>query len=73
MRPSGTRASNALTAKLADGKHVFFLDIGPKLLESDGTLSRRVMPDLLHLSPRGYQIWADSIESEVARLMGEKK
>lgn len=29
-----------------------------------------IMPDLLHLSPKGYQIWADSIEEHVQRMMG---
>jgi len=30
------------------------------------------MPDLLHLSPKGYRIWADSIEPKVKELLGEK-
>jgi len=66
------RSSNAITAKLADGKQVFFLDIGKKFLEEDGTLPRRIMPDLLHLSQEGYRIWAAAIEAEVKKLMGEK-
>lgn len=61
--------TNALVAPLADGKSVFYLDIGPKFLAADGTLSKDIMPDLLHLSPQGYEIWATAIESEVARLM----
>lgn len=65
-------ASNTRTAKLADGKQVFFLDIGKKFLDDDGTLPRRIMPDLLHLSQEGYRIWAESIEVEVKKLMGEK-
>jgi lysophospholipase L1-like esterase len=65
--------TNEIVAKLADGKMVEYLDIGPKFLAEDGTLSRDIMPDLLHLSPQGYQIWADAIEEHVARMMGEKK
>jgi lysophospholipase L1-like esterase len=30
------------------------------------------MPDLLHLSPKGYQIWAESIEPAVAEALGPK-
>jgi len=30
------------------------------------------MPDYLHLSFDGYRIWAESIESKVAELLGEK-
>ena len=65
--------ANKLAAKLADGEHVFYLDIGPKFLAEDGTLSREIMPDLLHLSPKGYEIWASSIEPKVQELMGESK
>ncbi len=64
--------ANAIFAKLADGASVHYLDIGPKFLEDDGTLTREIMPDLLHLSEKGYTIWAESIEAKVAELMGEK-
>jgi beta-glucosidase len=57
--------------KFADGKAVHYLDIGPKFLEKDGTLSREIMPDLLHLSEKGYTIWAESIEAKLKELMGE--
>ncbi len=63
--------ANAIFAKLDDGKHVHYLDIGPKFLQDDGTLTREIMPDLLHLSPEGYTIWAESIEEKLAGLLGE--
>jgi beta-glucosidase len=44
--------ANAIFAKLADGKQVHYLDIGPKFLAKDGTLSREIMPDLLHLTKK---------------------
>jgi lysophospholipase L1-like esterase len=66
-------AANQIIAKLADDKNVFYLDIGKKFLHEDGTLSKDIMPDLLHLSPAGYEIWASSIEPTVARLMAEKE
>lgn len=64
-------AANKLIAPLADDQMVFFLDIGPKFLAPDGTLSKEIMPDLLHLSPQGYKIWADAIEKMIAALLGE--
>jgi len=64
--------TNEIISKLADGKMVFYLDIGPKLLQADGTLGKDVMPDLLHPGPKGYEIWAEAIEPTVAKLMGEK-
>jgi beta-glucosidase len=75
-KPNPQREKNAkaseIAAKLADGKMVYFLDIGPKFLTADGTLEKDIMPDLLHLSPKGYDIWAEAIEPKVAELMGEK-
>ncbi|WP_425615700.1 platelet-activating factor acetylhydrolase IB subunit [Anatilimnocola sp. NA78] len=65
-------AVNESIAKLADDKQVFFLDIGPKFLAEDGTLSKEIMPDLLHLNEKSYRIWAEAIEPKLAELMGEK-
>jgi lysophospholipase L1-like esterase len=65
--------ANKLIAKLADGKDVHYLDIGEKFLEADGTLSKQIMPDLLHLNEKSYTIWAEAIEPKVAELLGEKK
>jgi beta-glucosidase len=64
-------AANKLIAKLADDKRIFFMDINAKLLGADGMLATDIMPDRLHPSPKGYQIWADAIEPTVAKLMGE--
>lgn len=76
-KPNAQREKNAqaslLASEVADGENVYFLDIGPAFLNDDGTLSKDVMPDYLHLSPKGYQIWAESIEPKVAELLGEKK
>lgn len=60
---------NSIISKLDDGKHVFFLDIGAKFLEPDGSLTKEIMPDFLHLSQKGYQIWADAISPKLAELM----
>ncbi len=64
--------ANAIIQKLADGKMIHYLDIGPKFLAADGGLSREVMPDLLHLNEKSYRTWAESIEPKVKELMGEK-
>ncbi len=60
---------NPLLAKLADGRQVVFQDIGPALMNADGTLSPELLPDLLHLSEKGYGLWAQRIEPTLARLM----
>jgi len=76
-RPSGKLGAaneklkqvNAIIAKLDDGKSVFFLDIGGSFPVVDGALSAKAMPDFLHLSESGYQIWADAIGPKLAELM----
>jgi lysophospholipase L1-like esterase len=66
------REINAAIAKLDDGgKTVKFLDFGEKFLQPDGTISKDIMPDFLHLSPKGYQIWADAIQAPLAELLKE--
>ena len=64
--------TNEQIKKLADDKHVYYLDIGPKFLAEDGTLSKEVMPDLLHLNEKSYRTWAESIEPKLKELLGEK-
>jgi beta-glucosidase len=65
--------SNEIVSRLADGKMVLYLDIGKSFLQPDGTLTREIMPDLLHLSASGYRIWAESIEPVVAEVLGPRQ
>jgi lysophospholipase L1-like esterase len=66
--------ANALIAKLDDGgKTVKYLNIGDKFVQPDGNISRDIMPDLLHLSPAGYRIWADAVKGPIQDLLGESK
>jgi lysophospholipase L1-like esterase len=60
---------NKRLAKLDDGKMVKYLDIGPKFLDKDGGLSKEIMPDFLHLTKKGYEIWADAIEGPLNELL----
>jgi lysophospholipase L1-like esterase len=53
---------NGIISKLDDGQHVTYLDIGDKFLQPDGTLTAEIMPDFLHPSAKGYQIWADAVQ-----------
>lgn len=67
-----TTKANELIAKQADGRTVFYLDIGKDFMNADATISKDIMPDYLHLSERGYEKWAAAIEGKVAQLLGEK-
>lgn len=65
------RAINARSAKLDNGKTIRFLDIGSEFLEADGRISKELMPDYLHLSRKGYQIWADSMQKHFNQMLKE--
>ncbi len=54
---------------LADSKTVFFADIGDAFLEKDGKISATIMADFLHLTPKGYGIYAERITPVVKELL----
>ena len=60
---------NQSIAKLHDGTHVHYLDIGDKFLDAEGNIPLDVMPDLLHPNEKGYQIWADAIRELLKALL----
>jgi beta-glucosidase len=62
---------NGLISGYADGRQVHFLNINESLTNPDGSLSREVMPDLLHPNEKGYALWAQAIEPAVRRLLSE--
>lgn len=62
---------NQIISKLNDGQKVRYMDIGEKFLEKDGSISREIMPDYLHLTPKGYQIWAKAIKPAVEEALRE--
>jgi beta-glucosidase len=60
---------NQVLAKLDDGKNIFFIDIGPQLIESDGSIAKSMMRDYLHPGEAGYKIWANAIEPKLKELL----
>jgi len=61
---------NRLVAGWSD---VQFLDIGAALLNPDGTLSKDVMPDLLHPDEKGYAIWQRAMDPTLHKLLQEAR
>jgi lysophospholipase L1-like esterase len=60
---------NAIIAHLDDGQSVFYKDIGKEFLEQNGDLSGEIMPDFVHLSPKGYDLWGKAIKGDLERLV----
>ena len=52
---------NARIAALADGTHVRWLDAGAGFVGAGGTIPDELMPDKLHPSAAGYEIWATAL------------
>jgi lysophospholipase L1-like esterase len=63
---------NRTISKLHDGNRVHYLDIGAKFLAPDGTIPADVMSDLLHPSPKGYEIWAQAVKEPLTALMTDR-
>jgi lysophospholipase L1-like esterase len=74
VRPTAVMPSidkiNQQIAKLADGKAVRYLNINDKLADKDGKLFEGMTVDRLHLSLKGYQVWADALKPLLKELLG---
>ena len=62
--------ANAMIAQLADGKTVRFLNINDQLADRTGTLFPGLSVDNLHLSLKGYEIWAKNLKPILTELLG---
>ncbi|MFA5291531.1 MAG: GDSL-type esterase/lipase family protein [Phycisphaerae bacterium] len=65
--------ANKIISKVADNKTIYYLNINKKFLTKKGKLTRDIMPDLLHLNQKGYEIWAKAMEPMIVKLTGGKK
>lgn len=45
----------------AKEQNITLINIGPKMLNADGTMPKEIAPDFCHPSEKGYQIWADAL------------
>ncbi len=56
--------------KMTDGKTIRYLNINDKLVDKEGKVLEGVTVDRLHLSLKGYQIWADALRPMLTELLG---
>ena len=66
------RAAGELTKKLADNRHVFWLNINSVFFRNDGSMNTDLIPDLVHPNAEGAESWANALEPTLAKLMGDK-
>jgi beta-glucosidase len=60
---------NQTIKKLDDGRKVFYMDIGAGFLDASGAIPTDVMPDALHPSTKGYEIWAKAVIEPITAMM----
>ena len=63
-------AVNRLISGCADGRSIFYADIGGALLDAQGRLTAEVSPDRLHFSDIGYARLAPLLASMIDNLAG---
>lgn len=80
LTPNNARGSTAVMplihrinerlAPLADGKSVRFLNLNNQLADPNGKLYDGMTVDGLHLTVKGYQVWADALKPILTELLG---
>ncbi len=62
--------ANEQIARLADGKTVRYINLRDPLAFPDGRLREGMANDGLHLTAKGYQIWADALKPILTEVLG---
>jgi len=62
---------NEALARLDDGQHIFYMDLGSLFIENNGSISKDIMPDALHPNEAGYKIWANATEPKLKELLAQ--
>ena len=65
------RAINADLAHLDNGGNIRHLDITKDLTNKDGTIPEIIMPDQVHLTAAGYQLWADAMQPLLDEMLDD--
>jgi lysophospholipase L1-like esterase len=60
---------NSSICNLADNKNIWYLDVGHVFLEKDGSISKKIFRDYLHLSEKGYKRWAEAMNPTLNDLL----
>jgi lysophospholipase L1-like esterase len=63
---------NQVLRRMADNKDIFWIDFGHRFVDDEGLIPVELMPDYLHLTRRGYEIWAQAIERRVSTVLGDE-
>jgi lysophospholipase L1-like esterase len=62
-------AINAIISKLDNGTTIRYLDIGKAFLDDKGELPKEIMPDKLHPTARGYDLWYNAMAPTLNQML----
>lgn len=62
------KAINEGLAKFDNGKKIRFLEFNAELLNQENNISEEMMPDYMHLSEKGYEVWANALRPVLSDL-----
>ena len=74
--PRGAASAQAIheindrISRLADGRKIRYLNINGRLTDQNGRLLEGMTVDGLHLTVKGYQVWADALKPIFTDLLG---
>ena len=63
--------ANRGIAALADGKSIRYINVNAGLADAENILRPGMAHDGLHLTVRGYQVWADALKPIFTEILGE--
>jgi lysophospholipase L1-like esterase len=63
LRGDVAQVNQVLASAFANDSSVRIIDLCTSFIGVDGKIPARLMPDFLHLTPAGYQVWADGIRA----------
>lgn len=66
---AATVAINEIISKYGDGDKTQYLDIGQVFLDASGEIPNDVMPDRLHPSAKGYELWYNAMAPTLDKMM----
>ena len=61
---------NSRMARFADGRTIKYLNLNDRLADKDGKLYEGMTEDGLHLTDKGYQVWADAMKPILIEWLG---
>lgn len=70
LQRQAVRTVNDLIRGLENGDKTRFADIGDGFLDRDGNIPPDTMPDQLHLTAKGYEIWYEKFAPLLAEMFG---